>query len=55
VGVLGRAQPAIMRVAMRFVNAVPDLKHRTMESATRLRKVDQVEAWRFRIRCQSSA
>jgi flavin-dependent dehydrogenase len=42
--VLGRIQLAIMRVAMRFVNAVPALKRRMTESVTRLRKVDQVEA-----------
>jgi hypothetical protein len=33
-----------MRVAMRFVNAAPALKHGMIESETRLRKVDQVEA-----------
>jgi 2-polyprenyl-6-methoxyphenol hydroxylase-like FAD-dependent oxidoreductase len=42
--VVGRIQLAIMRAAMRFVNAVPALKHRMMESEMRLRKVDQVEA-----------
>jgi 2-polyprenyl-6-methoxyphenol hydroxylase-like FAD-dependent oxidoreductase len=42
--VLGPIQLALMRVAMRFVNAVPALKRRMMESETRLRKVDQIEA-----------
>jgi 2-polyprenyl-6-methoxyphenol hydroxylase-like FAD-dependent oxidoreductase len=39
---LGRIQLAVMRSAMRFVNAVPTLKRRMLESATKLRKVEQV-------------
>jgi 2-polyprenyl-6-methoxyphenol hydroxylase-like FAD-dependent oxidoreductase len=42
--VLGRIQLAIMRSAMRFVNAVPFLKGRMLESQTKLRKVEQVAA-----------
>jgi len=33
-----------MRGVIRFVNAVPALKRRMLESMTKLRKVDQVEA-----------
>jgi 2-polyprenyl-6-methoxyphenol hydroxylase-like FAD-dependent oxidoreductase len=42
--VLGRIQLALMRTAMRVVNAFPALKRRRMESGTRLRKVNEVEA-----------
>jgi hypothetical protein len=42
--VLGRVQLVVMRGVLRFVNAVPALKRRMLESMTKLRKVDQVEA-----------
>jgi len=42
--VRGRVQLAVMRGVIRFVNAVPALKRRMLESMTKLRKVDQVEA-----------
>jgi hypothetical protein len=42
--VLGRVQLVVMRGVLRFVNAVPALKRRMLESMTQLRKVDQVEA-----------
>jgi hypothetical protein len=42
--VLGRIQLAVMRAGMRFVNAVPALKRRMIESETKLRKIEQIEA-----------
>jgi 2-polyprenyl-6-methoxyphenol hydroxylase-like FAD-dependent oxidoreductase len=42
--VLGRIHLAATRTAMRLVNAVPAFKRRMLESETRLRKIEQVEA-----------
>jgi 2-polyprenyl-6-methoxyphenol hydroxylase-like FAD-dependent oxidoreductase len=38
--VLGRIQLAVMRGALRIINAVPALKRRMTDSETRLRKID---------------
>jgi 2-polyprenyl-6-methoxyphenol hydroxylase-like FAD-dependent oxidoreductase len=42
--VLGRLQLAAMRGVLRIVDAVPAFKRRMLDSMTKLRKVDQVEA-----------